>query len=73
MQWLAENWFLVLLGGGMVAMHLFGHGHGGHGGGKGGDGGHGGHGPKTSADDAATEPVAASPEESARPEEHRHG
>ncbi|GAA6178415.1 MULTISPECIES: hypothetical protein [Sulfitobacter] len=31
MQWLAENWFLVLFGGGMIAMHLFGHGHGGHG------------------------------------------
>ncbi len=29
MNWLAENWILVLLGGGMVAMHLFGHGHGG--------------------------------------------
>lgn len=38
MQWLIDNWFLVLLGGGMIAMHLFGHGrhggHGGHGGGK---------------------------------------
>lgn len=32
MQWLAENWFLVLFGGGMIAIHLFGHGHGGHGG-----------------------------------------
>lgn len=37
MSWLAENWIWVLLGGGMVAMHLFGHG--GHGGGCG--GGHG--------------------------------
>lgn len=36
MQWLAENWLLLLLVGGMAAMHLFGHGHGGH-------GGHGGH------------------------------
>lgn len=35
MQWLLDNWILVLLGGGMVAMHLFGHGHGGHGGKKG--------------------------------------
>lgn len=32
MQWLIDNWFLVLLLGGMGAMHLFGHGHGGHGG-----------------------------------------
>ena len=32
MQWVIDNWVLVLLGGGMVAMHLFGHGHGhGHG------------------------------------------
>ena len=29
MQWLLDNWIWVLLGGGMVAMHLFGHG--GHG------------------------------------------
>lgn len=36
MQWILDNWLLLLLGGGMVAMHLFGHGHGGH--------GHGGHG-----------------------------
>ena len=82
MQWLAENWLLVLLGGGMVAMHLFGHGHGhghghgGHGGGKGGGGGHGGCGAKKSADDSAAEPTAVSTDESAgsaRPEEHRHG
>ena len=39
MQWIVDNWLILLLGGGMVAMHLFGHGHGGHG------GGHGGHGP----------------------------
>jgi len=31
MQWLIDNWILVLLIGGMGAMHLFGHGHGGHG------------------------------------------
>jgi len=31
MQWIAENWVLLLLGGGMIAMHLFGHGHGGQG------------------------------------------
>lgn len=28
MQWVIDNWLLVLLGGGMLAMHLFGHGHG---------------------------------------------
>lgn len=32
MQWIVDNWLILLLGGGMVAMHLFGHGHGGHGG-----------------------------------------
>ncbi len=32
MQWMIENWLLLLVGGGMLAMHLFGHGHGhGHG------------------------------------------
>ncbi|PAP74642.1 DUF2933 domain-containing protein [Rubrivirga marina] len=39
MDWLAENWFFVLLFVAFIAMHLFGHGHGGHG-----HGGHGGHG-----------------------------
>jgi len=29
MQWLLDNWLLLLLGVGMIAMHLFGHG--GHG------------------------------------------
>jgi len=28
MQWVTENWLILLLGGGMVAMHLFGHKHG---------------------------------------------
>lgn len=28
MQWIVENWLLLLLGGGMIAIHLFGHGHG---------------------------------------------
>jgi hypothetical protein len=37
MDWLAENWFFVLLLIAFIAMHLFGHGHGGR-------GGHGGHG-----------------------------
>ena len=36
MEWLTENWILVLVIGGMAAMHLFGHR---HGGGR----GHGGH------------------------------
>lgn len=36
MQWLLDNWIIVLLAGGMIGMHLFGHGgHGGHGGGHG--------------------------------------
>ena len=43
MQWIIENWLLLALGGGMIAMHMFGHGHG-HGKGKGGHGGTGGHG-----------------------------
>lgn len=34
MEWIQDNWLILLLGGGMVAMHLFGHGHGGHGGHK---------------------------------------
>jgi len=33
MEWLAENWFWLLIGIVFVGMHLFGHGgHGGHGG-----------------------------------------
>jgi len=28
MDWIAENWLLILAFGGMGAMHLFGHGHG---------------------------------------------
>jgi len=37
MQWLLDNWIIVLLGVGMIGMHMFGHGgHGGHGGGQGG-------------------------------------
>jgi|AntRauTorcE11898_2_1112593.scaffolds.fasta_scaffold05714_2 hypothetical protein len=34
MQWVFENWLLLLVGGGMIAMHLFGHGHGHKGGRK---------------------------------------
>lgn len=29
MGFIAENWLILVLGGGMVATHLFGHGHGG--------------------------------------------
>jgi hypothetical protein len=40
MEWLAENWFWVLIGVVFIVMHLFGHGgHGRH-------GGHEGHGEK---------------------------
>ena len=28
MQWIVDNWLILLLIGGMLAMHLFGHGHG---------------------------------------------
>jgi hypothetical protein len=32
MEWLSQNWVLVLLGIGFIAMHMFGHGgHAGHG------------------------------------------
>ena len=31
MQWLLDNWIVVLFGGGMIAMHLFGRGSGGSG------------------------------------------
>ena len=54
MQWLAENWFLVLIGGGMIAMHLFGH------------GGHGGHGKKKPEDVSKTDATA----ETVRQDEH---
>jgi hypothetical protein len=35
MQWIIDNWIWILVIGGMLGMHLFGHGHGkkGHGGG----------------------------------------
>jgi hypothetical protein len=35
MQWVQDNWIWILLGGGMIAMHVFGHG--GHGKKHGGD------------------------------------
>lgn len=34
MQWVLDNWLILLFVGGMAAMHLFGHGHGGHGRGR---------------------------------------
>ncbi len=37
MEWIGENWIWLLLVGGMIGMHLFGHGK--HGGGGGGGGG----------------------------------
>ncbi len=53
MEWLAENWFWVLIGILFVAMHMFGHGgHGGHGG----TGGHGGHGNSAKPDDGPDRP-----------------
>lgn len=36
MEWVLDNWFLLLFGGGMIAMHMFGHGGHGKSGGKGG-------------------------------------
>lgn len=70
MNWLAENWIWVLLGGGMVAMHLFGHrGHGGHGGHGGSCGG--GHGnPKKEPAEAADGSRPAAP--AALPDTHQH-
>jgi hypothetical protein len=52
MDWLAENWFWVLIFVLFIAMHLFGHGHGGHGahGSKRGQNGHNAHGSHGSHD-----------------------
>jgi hypothetical protein len=45
MQWVLDNWVWILFGGGMIAMHMFGH------------GGHGGHAKSSGGDDhAAPEP-----------------
>jgi hypothetical protein len=55
MQWLADNWIWLVVIGGMVGMHMFGHGHGAHG--KGGGGGCCGGGT-----DKAKEPGAANRE-----------
>jgi len=50
MQWIVDNWIWLALGGGMLALHMFGHGKGGHG-----KGGHdcctgGGHGSEVKPD-----------------------
>ena len=51
MEWLTQNWIWVLFFGGMIAMHLFGHGrHGGH-------GAHGGHGGGSDGGDNAPKPA----------------
>lgn len=55
MQWIIDNWLLLLIGGGMVAMHLFGH------------GGHGGHGGKG----ADVQPDDETPERDERPADRR--
>ena len=62
MDWLAENWFFVLLFIAFIAMHLFGHGHGGHG-----HDGHGGHGRGRPAPPPGTPPRAGR-----EPAAHRH-
>ena len=63
MEWLAENWFWVVIGILFVAMHMFGHGgNGGHGG-----GGHGGHG----ASDKTDKPDKPDSNQD-RPSGHRH-
>ncbi len=51
MEWLSENWLLVLFGGGMIAMHFGGHRHGGKGGG----------GEKSKQTDAVTEKIPQLP------------
>jgi hypothetical protein len=48
MEWIAENWFLILIFLLFVGMHMFGHGHGGH-------GGHGGHSHGSAGDQDQTE------------------
>ncbi len=58
MNWIAENWLALSFGGGMLAMHLFGHGH-----------GHGSrkkarsraHSPKDTSDATFEEPAASRP------------
>jgi hypothetical protein len=59
MDWLAQNWFWVVLVGAFIGMHLMGGGCGGHGhrrdGGHGGGGcGHGAHGRQKPSDDESS-------------------
>ena len=69
MEWILDNWLLLLLGGGMIAMHLFGHGHGAHGGGGG--GGHGGGGKHKDAAKAEPSADVSAPPVVQRPEAGR--
>jgi hypothetical protein len=59
MDWLAENWFFVMLFVAFIAMHLFGHGH-----------GHGGHGGHDSGQAAA--PHEDPPRSGREPARHSH-
>lgn len=56
MQWLLDNWIWVLLGGGMIAMHLF---------------GHGGHGKKRAEADSAEPKSKSTPPTVSNAEKHR--
>lgn len=58
MEWLAENWFWILIGTLFVGMHIFGHGC---------HGGHGGHGGKNSADKPGTNAAGSD-----KPSGHQH-
>jgi len=57
MEWINENWIWLLLGGGMIGMHLFGHGKHGHGGGGGCCGGGHAHGKEKSDQNKAVSTV----------------
>lgn len=52
MEWLAENWFWVLIGVVFIVMHLFGH------------GGHGGHSKQDDYDDEDKQRKSHSPDDS---------
>jgi hypothetical protein len=54
MQWITDNWLILLFGGGMIAMHLFGH------------GGHGGHGKHKTKQPQKPDDVAESPSDEER-------
>lgn len=71
MEWLAENWFFVLLLVAMVAMHLFGHGHGDHSGHDHGHRGHSGHAKPSRTDAAPTSEHDR--HETPGPRQHRSG